>query len=56
MGEEALGPVKAQYPSVVECQGREAGVGGWEGIHPHKSRRRGDRIENFWGKIERERV
>jgi hypothetical protein len=25
---EALGPVKAQYPSVEECQDREAGVGG----------------------------
>ena len=27
MGGEALGPVKAQCPSVGECQGREAGVG-----------------------------
>jgi hypothetical protein len=26
--EEALGSVKAQYPSVGECQGREVGVGG----------------------------
>jgi hypothetical protein len=27
MGGEALGPVKALYPSVEECQGQEAGVG-----------------------------
>jgi hypothetical protein len=29
MGGEALGPVKAQYPSVGELEGREAGVGQW---------------------------
>jgi hypothetical protein len=28
MGEEALGPVKARYPSVGEFEGGEAGVGG----------------------------
>jgi hypothetical protein len=28
MGEEALGPVKALYPSEGECQGLEVGVGG----------------------------
>ena len=28
MGGEALGPVKALCPSVGECQGQEAGVGG----------------------------
>ena len=28
MGGEALGPVKALYPSVEECQGQEVGVGG----------------------------
>ena len=28
MGRETLGPVKALCPSVGECQGREAGVGG----------------------------
>jgi hypothetical protein len=28
MGGEALGAVKAQCPSVGECQGREAGMGG----------------------------
>ena len=26
-----LGPVKDQCPNVGECQGREAGVGGWVG-------------------------
>jgi hypothetical protein len=29
MGGEALGPVKALCPSVGECQGQEAGVGGF---------------------------
>jgi hypothetical protein len=38
---EALGPVKAQCPSVGECQGREAGVG------ELVSRGRGDRIGGF---------
>jgi hypothetical protein len=28
MGGEALGPVKAQCPSLGECQGQEVGVGG----------------------------
>jgi hypothetical protein len=28
MGEEALGPVKVICPSIGECQGQEAGVGG----------------------------
>jgi hypothetical protein len=28
MVEEALGPVKALWPSVWECQGKEAGVSG----------------------------
>jgi hypothetical protein len=37
MGGEALRPGKAQYPSVVECQGGDAGVGGWVGEHPHRS-------------------
>jgi hypothetical protein len=31
MGGEALGPVKAGYSSVGECQDREAGVGGLVG-------------------------
>ena len=29
MEEEALGPVKAPCPSLGECEGEEAGVGGW---------------------------
>ena len=41
MGGEALGPGKAQCPSVGECQGREVGVGGWV-EKPHRSRGRGD--------------
>jgi hypothetical protein len=28
MGGEALGPVKVLNPSIGECQGQEAGVGG----------------------------
>jgi hypothetical protein len=31
IGGEALGPVKAWFPSVGECQGGEVGVGGWVG-------------------------
>jgi len=31
VGGEALGPVKAQCPSVGECQGRAAGRIGWVG-------------------------
>jgi len=31
MGGEALVPVKAQCPSVGECQGGEVGVGAWVG-------------------------
>jgi hypothetical protein len=31
MREKALGPVKAQFISVEECQGGEMGVGGWVG-------------------------
>jgi hypothetical protein len=50
MGGEAIGPVKAQCPSVGEYQDVEAGVGRWEEEHPHKSRRRADGIGGFlWG-------
>jgi hypothetical protein len=28
MGGEALGPMKVLYPSIGECLGQEAGVGG----------------------------
>ena len=41
MGEEALGPVKVLCPSIGECQGQEAGVGGLE------SRGRGEGIGDF---------
>jgi hypothetical protein len=42
MGGEALGPVRAGYPSVGEYQIMEAGVGGLV------SRRRGDGRGSFW--------
>jgi hypothetical protein len=44
MGGKALGPVKARCPSVGECQGKEAGVDGWVGEYPNRSRGRVDRI------------
>jgi hypothetical protein len=40
---EALGPVKALWPSVGECQGQEAGVGRLV------SRRRGEEMGDFGG-------
>jgi hypothetical protein len=51
MGIEAFGRVKAQCPSVGEFQGSEAGMGGWVGEHPHKSRGRGRGQEVWRGKI-----
>ena len=39
---DALGPVKALCPSVGECQGQEAGVGGLG------SRESGKGIGDFW--------
>ena len=39
--------MKAGFPSVGEYQGREAGVGGWVGEHPHRSRGRADGIGVF---------
>ena len=47
MGEEDIGTVKARCSSVGECQGREAGVGGCVGEHPHRSREEGNGIEGF---------
>jgi hypothetical protein len=41
MAGEALGAVKARYPSVGEFEGREAGVGRWVEEIPHRSRGRG---------------
>jgi hypothetical protein len=35
-------------PSVGECEGSKAGVGGWVGAHPHRSKRRGNGIGGFW--------
>jgi hypothetical protein len=45
MGGEALGPLKVLCPSIGECQGQEAGVGGLgsrgreEGIFGGKTRK-----------------
>ena len=47
IGGEILGSVRAQCPSVGECQGREAELVGWVGEHPHKSREREDAIKGF---------
>jgi hypothetical protein len=47
MGGEVLDPVKAQYPSIGECQDKEAGVGKWVGEHSHRSWGRGDGIGGF---------
>jgi hypothetical protein len=48
MGEEALGPVTAQCPSVGEFKSWEVRVGGWVGEHLHRSRGRGG-IRGLWG-------
>jgi len=51
---ETLGPVKAPFPNVGECQGSEVGVDGWEWKHLHGSRgrgrepRRGRKGDNIW--------
>jgi hypothetical protein len=42
MGGETLGLAKILCPSIGECQGQEAGVGGLG------SRRRGEGIGDFW--------
>ena len=47
MGGEVLGPGKARCHSVEECHGRDVGVGGWVGEHPHRSREREDGIVVF---------
>jgi len=41
IGGEALGPVKAFFPSIEECQGVEEGVHGWEGEHSHRKKGKG---------------
>jgi hypothetical protein len=55
MGGEALGPVKAQCPSVGECQGGEVGVGEWLEEHPHRRRGREDGTGSFWGRDQERR-
>jgi hypothetical protein len=47
MGGEALCPVKAQCPKAGGCEGRELGVGGGVGEHPHISRGRQIGIGDF---------
>jgi hypothetical protein len=47
VAEEALGPVKAQCPSVGECKSREAGVCEWVREHPHRSRGREHGLKGF---------
>jgi hypothetical protein len=47
MGVEALGPMKAGCASAGECQVLEAGVDGWMGEHPHRSKGRDHRIRGF---------
>jgi len=48
---KALGPVKAHFPSVGECEDIEVQAGGWEWEHPHRSRRS---REEVWKMSERE--
>ena len=50
MGGKALGLVVASCPSLGECYGAEAGVGGRVGESPHKVRGRETRegIEGLW--------
>ena len=49
MGGEAFSPGNAVCPSLEECQGREAGVGGWVGVDPCTSRgMNGGRDGVFW--------
>jgi hypothetical protein len=53
MGEEALGLMKVQCPSVGECQDEEAGVGGYVcvcvGGHCDRIRGRGNGIRGIRG-------
>jgi hypothetical protein len=48
MGGEALGSLKAQRPSVGECEGGEVGMCGCMGEFPLRSRGRGDGIGGLW--------
>jgi hypothetical protein len=49
VGEEGLGPVKAQCSRVGECEGGDEGMGGWVGAHLHRSRMRWDERGDFGG-------
>jgi hypothetical protein len=51
IGEEALGPVKARFPSVGECQGGEVRVGGWGKEHHPRIRVRRDWMGISEGKL-----
>jgi hypothetical protein len=53
MGGEALGPVKARYPTVGEFEWVESGVDGLVGEHPHRSSGRGSRMRGFQGGVTR---
>ena len=44
MGGEVLGPVKALWPSIGECQGQEVGVGGLGSKRFGEENKKGDNI------------
>jgi hypothetical protein len=50
MGGKALGPVKVRGPNVGEYHGGEVRVGRWIRGYPHRSRGRGDEIEDLGGR------
>jgi hypothetical protein len=43
--------MKARCPRVEECEGREMGMGWCMGEYPHRSRRKGNVIGGFWGRV-----
>jgi hypothetical protein len=48
---------KDRCPNVSECQGREAGVGGWVGGSHSLKQERGVVIQSFWrGNLERDNI
>jgi hypothetical protein len=49
LGGEILGSVEAEFPSVGECKGREAGVGRQVGRHPHRGRGMEEGVGGLWG-------
>jgi hypothetical protein len=54
MGGEARGPVKAQCLSVEKCQSGEARVSEGVVAYPRRSRERGDGIDRFLRKNQKE--